>query len=81
MRVKAATAAPIIGQVALGGTDALGTKIVNGTRYILVAPETGSHLGPRWVEEGLAPARNVSRLRFYADDLYQIKQGGIAVMQ
>jgi hypothetical protein len=74
MRLKLKTATPIIGQVALGGTSALGTKIVDGTRYILMAPQTGSNIGPRWVEEGTQPARNVTRLRTdVADELYQIK--------
>jgi hypothetical protein len=49
MRLKLKTATPIIGQVALG------TKIVDGTRYILMAPQTGSNIGPRWVEEGTPP--------------------------
>ena len=74
MRLKLKAATPIIGQVALGGVNALGTKIVGGLRYILMPPETGSHAGPRWVEEGTHSARNITRLQMdMADDPYQIK--------
>jgi hypothetical protein len=61
MRLKTATRTPIIGQIAVGGLDALGTKIVNGKRYVLVPPQTGD-LGPRWVEEGTTARRNVTRV-------------------
>jgi hypothetical protein len=70
MRLKPATATPIVGQVALGGVNALGTKIVNGVRYVLLPPSTGD-LGPRWVEEGTQAARNVTRIRI--DDPGMIK--------
>lgn len=62
MRLKATTGTPIVGQVAVGGVDALGTKIVNGRRYLLVQPQTGD-LGPRWVEEGTTATRNVTRIQ------------------
>ena len=61
MRLKPAITTPIIGQVALGGVNELRTKIVNGVRYVLLPPETGS-LAPRWVEEGTHPGRNITRL-------------------
>jgi hypothetical protein len=61
MRLKATKATPIIGQVALGGVNALGTKIVKGRRYVLAPPQTGD-LGPRWVEEGTTANRNVTRI-------------------
>jgi hypothetical protein len=62
MRLKPTTATPIIGQVAVGGVNALGTKIVKGVRYVLLPPQTGD-LGPRWVAEGTQAARNVTRIR------------------
>ncbi len=70
MRLKPTASTPIIGQVALGGVNALGTKIVRGTRYVLLPPATGD-LGPRWVEEGTSAARNVTRVRM--DDPEMIK--------
>ncbi|MFL6594798.1 MAG: carboxypeptidase-like regulatory domain-containing protein [Chthoniobacterales bacterium] len=71
MRLKVAAGTPIIGQIALGGVNALGTKIVNGKRFVLVQSETGSALGPRWVEERSASAHNVSRVTL--DDPTMIK--------
>ena len=71
MRLNVVRPTPIIGQIALGGVNALGTKIVNGKRYILVPSETGSALGPRWVEEGSASVHNVTRVTI--DDPSMIK--------
>ena len=76
MRVKATTRTPIIGQVAVGGVNALGTKIVNGVRYVLAPPQTGD-VGPRWVEEGTGPARNVTRIN--VDEANMIKPAPAAV--
>jgi hypothetical protein len=70
MRLKSVARTPIIGQVALGGVNALGTKIVKGVRYVLLPPATGD-IGPRWVEEGTQAARNVTRIQF--DDPNMIK--------
>jgi hypothetical protein len=70
LRLKATASTPIIGQVAVGGVNALGTKIVNGVRYVLLPPATGD-LGPRWVEEGTQAVRNVMRIRM--DDPEMIK--------
>lgn len=36
-------------------------RVINGARYLWVSPELGSNLGGHWVEEGLAPGRNVIR--------------------
>lgn len=60
IRLKSTTKTPIIGQVAVGGVNALGTKIVNGKRYVLVA-QTGD-VAPRWVEEGSDTGRNITRI-------------------
>jgi hypothetical protein len=61
MRLKPTTTTPIIGQVALGGVNELRTRIVNGVRYVLLPPETGTP-SARWVEEGTHPARNIGRI-------------------
>ena len=70
MRLKPTTSTPVIGHVALGGVNALGTKIVKGVRYVLLPPATGD-IGPRWVEEGTQAARNVTRMR--VDDPNMVK--------
>jgi hypothetical protein len=70
MRLKSTASTPVIGQVALGGVDGLGTKIVKGVRYVLVPPATGE-LAPRWVEEGTEAARNVTRI--HIDDPAMVK--------
>ena len=70
MRLKPTVTTPVIGQVVVGGVDALGTKIVNGVRYVLLPPATGD-LGPRWVQEGTQAARNVTRIR--VDDPNMVK--------
>lgn len=77
MRLKPAARTPIIGQVALGGVDALGTKIVNGVRYVLLPPATGD-LGPRWVDEGTQAARNVTRIRMDDPDMIKPAPLGMA---
>jgi hypothetical protein len=63
MRVKVGSNLHITGQVASGGANALGVKVVNGKRYILVGAETGSNIGPHWVEEGVPAPGNLVRLR------------------
>ena len=77
MRLKPASATPIIGQVALGGVEALRTKIVKGVRYVLLPPETGD-VGPRWVREGTHPARNISRIRVDEPSLIKSSPSGTA---
>jgi hypothetical protein len=61
MRLKNASGTPIIGQIVAGGVNALGTRIVNGRRYVLAPPQTGD-VAPRWVEEGTTSVRNVTRI-------------------
>lgn len=77
MRVKATGKTVILGQVVAGGVDALGTRIVNGKRYVLVAPRTGD-LGPRWVEEGTDTGRNVTRLQIEDGSLIKANNLGAA---
>ncbi len=58
MRIKVGQGLNITGQITSGKTVATAAtgnpkvKIVNGKRYVWQGPETGSHLGGRWVEEG-----------------------------
>ncbi|MFL6590231.1 MAG: carboxypeptidase-like regulatory domain-containing protein [Chthoniobacterales bacterium] len=73
VRLKPTVETPIVGQIALGGLNALGTKIINGVRYVLLPPETGD-AGPRWVQEGTTSGRNVTRIRI--DDPGMIKPPG-----
>lgn len=77
LRLKSATGTLIIGQVALGGVEALRTKIVNGVRYVLLPPETGD-LGPRWVEEGSHSKRNISRIRDTDPNMVKANPSGLA---
>src|SRR4051812_22771862 len=62
VRLKPTTSTVIVGQVAIGGPNELGTKIVNGRRLVLLPPETGD-VGPRWVEEGTTSGRNITRVK------------------
>jgi hypothetical protein len=75
LRLKPATSTVIIGQVAIGGPNELGTRIVNGRRMVLLPPETGD-VGPRWVEEGTASGRNISRVKF--DDPNMLKPASVS---
>jgi hypothetical protein len=77
VRLKLATGTPIIGQVALGGVNALRTKIVKGVRFVLLPPATGD-LGARWVAEGTHPARNIIRLRVDEPSLIKANFSGVA---
>lgn len=64
MRVNVGSGLKITGQVAneqivAGG---LNYRVIGGQRFVWVTAELGSNLGGRWVEEGLAPARNITLL-------------------
>jgi len=75
MRLNSTIGTPIVGQVALGGLNALGTRIINGVRYVLLPPETGD-VGPRWVQEGTSSGRNVTRIRM--DDPNMLKPASVS---
>jgi len=64
MRVNVGSGMKITGQVANQQTVAGGLKyrVVGGQRFVWVSEGLGSNIGGRWVEESLAPARNVTRL-------------------
>ncbi|MEO5720924.1 MAG: hypothetical protein ABIR71_05565 [Chthoniobacterales bacterium] len=55
MRIKVGNSMGITGQVTEGATAHnlnAKIKIINGKRHVWMPPETGSHMGGRWVEEG-----------------------------
>ena len=78
MRVSVGSGMKITGQVAdeqrvAGGGD-LKYKIVGGQRFVWVAEGLGSNISGRWIEEGTAPARNVTVLR--ADSIKKLQEKG-----
>jgi hypothetical protein len=56
MRVGVGKGLKITGKIA-------SVRLIDGKRYVWVAGETGSNLGGHWVEESVADARHVVRLR------------------
>ena len=58
-------------QIVAGG---LNYRVVGGQRFVWVTADLGSNIGGRWVEEGLAPARNITRLK--ADSVEKIQDKG-----
>ncbi len=69
MRLEVGRGSKITGQVANEqSTPVAGDakyRIIGGQRFVWVSTELGSNLPGRWVEEGLAPARNIA---LYASD-------------
>jgi len=66
MRVSVGSGMKISGQVAdehrVAREGDLKYRMVGGQRFVWVSEGLGSNIGGRWVEESLAPARNVTRL-------------------
>ena len=58
-------------QIMAGGSN---YRVVGGQRFVWVTADLGSNIGGRWVEEGLAPARNITRLK--ADSVEKIQDKG-----
>lgn len=77
MRVKATGGTRISGQIAEDGSTALGTRIVNGRRYVLLGAPIGSNLGPRWVEEGTPSPFNV--VRYSYDSVRDLQDRGAGI--
>jgi len=75
MRVDVGPGLKITGQVAKGeaaGLDRIARHtVIKGQRYVWVEAETGSNLGGHWIEESLAPARNIIYLN--ADEIRKIQ--------
>lgn len=76
MRIKVPRPTRIVGHVAAGGAEAIGVRIINGRRYILVRESTGTFIGPRWVEEGTQSVRNVFQIS--RDDVRELQDKGTA---
>jgi hypothetical protein len=66
MRVDVGPGLRITGQVAneqsVAGGGALNYRVIGGQRFVWVPDGLGSNINGRWVEESLAPARNVITL-------------------
>jgi hypothetical protein len=66
MRVEVGPGLKITGQVAneqsVAGGGGLTYRVIGGQRFIWVSEVLGSNINGRWVEESLAPARNVITL-------------------
>jgi hypothetical protein len=79
MRVSVGPGLKISGQVAneqrVTSEGGLDFKVIGGQRFVWVTGGLGSNIGGRWVEEGLAPARNVIRLSRESFQRFQDRAG------
>ena len=55
--------------------EGLNYRVVGGQRFIWVTAELGSNVGGHWVEEGLAPSRNITTLKTDGIKKFQEKGG------
>jgi hypothetical protein len=64
MKVNVGSTSRVTGQVAneeiTGSQGGVNYRVVGGQRFVWVPAELGSQAGGRWVEEGLAPSRQVT---------------------
>jgi hypothetical protein len=64
MRVNVESGLKVTGQVAneqiTGSEGGVNYRVVGGQRFVWVTAELGSNVNGRWVEEGLAPSRNIT---------------------
>ena len=78
VKVNVGSSLKIAGQVAdeqiVGREGGVNYRVVGGQRFVWVTAELGSNAGGRWVEEGLAPSRNVTGLR--SDGVKKIQEKG-----
>jgi len=76
MKVNVGAGLKITGQVANEQIVAGGSnyRVVGGQRFVWVTAELGSNVGGRWVEEGLAPTRNITGLG--ANSIKKIQEKG-----
>jgi hypothetical protein len=61
---------------AVAGTN---VRIVNGHRYVWQGPATGTNVKGRWVEEGVAPAYNITVLT--PDEIHRMQERGMAALR
>ncbi len=76
MRISVASGMKITGQVAnqQAVAGSVNYRVVGGQRFVWVPEVLGSNIGGRWVEEGLAPARNVTTVK--TDTIQKIQEKG-----
>jgi hypothetical protein len=78
VKVNVGSGLKITGQIAneeiVGREGGTIYKVVGGQRFVWVTAELGSQAGGRWVEESLAPARNITGLG--ADGIKKIQEKG-----
>jgi hypothetical protein len=76
VKVNVGSGLKITGQIANEEivTGGLNYRVVGGQRFVWVTAELGSNVGGRWVEEGLAPARNITSLR--TDGIKKLQEKG-----
>jgi len=79
MRIQVGPGSRLTGQVADEQAIAQGNgpkiyRLIDGKRFVWVSAELGSNRGGHWVEEGLAPARNVIAWRL--DDIQERQDRG-----
>ena len=79
VKVNVGSGLKITGQVAneqIEGRDGgVNYRVVGGQRFVWVPAELGSQAGGRWVEEGLAPSRNVTLISKDGIKKFQEKGG------
>ena len=79
MKVNVGSGSKITGQIANERTTAsergLNYRVVGGQRFVWVTAQLGTNIGGRWVEEGLAPARSITRLGTEGVKKFQDKAG------
>jgi hypothetical protein len=79
VKINLATGLKITGQVAneqiTGSEGGVNYRVVGGQRFVWVPAELGSQAGGRWVEEGLAPSRNVTLISKDGIKKFQEKGG------
>jgi hypothetical protein len=63
MKIDVGPGSQITGQIAkeqaMADQGVSKSRVIDGKRYVWVTAELGSNIQGRWVEEGLAPARNI----------------------
>ncbi len=79
VKVDVGSGSKITGQIAneeiVGREGGLNYRVVGGQRFVWVTAELGSNIGGRWVEEGLAPSRNITQLKTDSIKKFQEKGG------
>ncbi len=79
VKVNVGSGLKITGQIAneemVGREGGVNYKVVGGQRFVWITTELGSNVSGRWVEEGSAPARNITLLSRDGVKKFQEKGG------